>query len=94
MDIRSRMTLNLAAATYRYEGAREADALERLGYTPTRFRQVVGALIDDPRVMAEEAMVVRRLIRLREMRRTVRAAAGPPPTAPQPRAERVAWFGT
>lgn len=75
LPIRHRMALRLAGATYRYEGAREADALEMLGYTPTRFRQVIGRLLDDPQAMAEEPTVVGRLRRLREVRRRARAAA-------------------
>jgi hypothetical protein len=66
------MTLQIAGATYRYEGAREHDAHHLLGYTPTRLRQRVNALLDDPRALAHAPSTVHRLRRVRDRRRAAR----------------------
>lgn len=65
--------IQLAAATYRYPAQREADALEQLGLTPTRFWALVHRLIDRPDVLAAYPADVHRLRRLRDARRRQRA---------------------
>lgn len=73
-SVRHLMALRLAAAQYRYPGARDTDAHELLGWSPVRFWQVVDALLDDPAAMAAMPVEVNRLRRLREARRRARAA--------------------
>ncbi len=68
MTIRERMTLTLAASSYRYPGQRDEDAMSVVGYTPARFYQVVNALLDRPDAEAEMPQVVHRLQRVRMMR--------------------------
>ena len=69
-----RLTLTLAATPYRYPARREADALDQLGLTPTRFWARVHRLLDDPVAEAAMPAEVHRLRRLREARRRVRSA--------------------
>ena len=74
MTVREHMILRLAAATYRYPARREADALELVGLTPTRFWAAVDRLLDDPDALAAYPTVVRRLRRLRDARARQRSA--------------------
>jgi hypothetical protein len=72
LTVRDHMTLDLAGRRYKYEARRDHDARELLGYSPVRFRQVVNRLIDDPAALEYDAVLVRRLQRLREVRRGAR----------------------
>ena len=47
---------------------------ERLGITPTRYHQLLVGAIDRPEALAFDAMLVRRLRRLRDARRRTRLA--------------------
>lgn len=69
-----RTALQLAAATYRYPARREADALDQLDLTPTRYWALVGRLLERPDVEVAMPTEVRRLRRLRDARRRQRAA--------------------
>ncbi|MHC0429637.1 DUF3263 domain-containing protein [Streptomyces sp. O3] len=53
-------------------GAKERAIRERLGISPTRYYQLLGALIDDPRAQAHDPVTVNRLRRLRDARRARR----------------------
>ncbi|MFI0739472.1 DUF3263 domain-containing protein [Streptomyces sp. NPDC021100] len=53
-------------------GAKERVVRERLGITPTRYYQLLNALLDDPRALAHDPVTVNRLRRLREARRARR----------------------
>lgn len=61
-----------AAAFYRHEGARLAEARERWGLGDTAFYQAVNAAIDDPTVALAAPAEVARLLRLRESRQRQR----------------------
>lgn len=50
-------------------GAKERAVRERLGITPTRYYQLLNALLDDPRALAHDPVTVNRLRRLRDARR-------------------------
>ncbi|MEV5377092.1 DUF3263 domain-containing protein [Streptomyces nondiastaticus] len=50
-------------------GAKERAVRERLGMTPTRYYQLLGALLDDPRALAHDPVTVNRLRRIRDARR-------------------------
>ena len=50
-------------------GAKERAIRERLGITPTRYYQLLNALLDDPRALAHDPVTVNRLRRVREERR-------------------------
>ncbi|WP_367140272.1 DUF3263 domain-containing protein [Streptomyces sp. STD57] len=50
-------------------GAKERAVRERLGMTPTRYYQLLNALLDDPRALAHDPVTVNRLRRIRDARR-------------------------
>lgn len=50
-------------------GAKERAIRERLGISPTRYYQLLNALLDDPRALAHDPVTVNRLRRVREARR-------------------------
>lgn len=75
MTIRDHMTLRLADMHYAYEARRVSRMYAELGYSETRFWQVVDALIDTAEAEREYPALVRRL-RLR--RETLRAARSGP----------------
>ena len=70
-----RVALGIEAAYWKHLGAKETHIRETLGWSAVRHAQVVNALINRADVEAEEPMVVRRLRRVRERRRRVRAMA-------------------
>lgn len=70
-----RTALTLAATPYRYPGRREADVMEQLGWTATRFWAVVGGLLEREDCEREMAREVRRLRRLRDARAAARRGA-------------------
>ncbi|WEV29855.1 DUF3263 domain-containing protein [Streptomyces sp. 71268] len=53
-------------------GAKERAIRERLGMSPTRYYQVLNALLDDPRALRHDPVTVHRLRRLRAARRSRR----------------------
>ncbi|WP_329065193.1 DUF3263 domain-containing protein [Streptomyces sp. NBC_01429] len=50
-------------------GAKERAIRERLGLSPTRYYQLLGALLDDPRAAEHDPVTVNRLRRVRDARR-------------------------
>nr|WP_155073475.1 DUF3263 domain-containing protein [Streptomyces taklimakanensis] len=50
-------------------GAKERAIRERLGMSPTRYYQVLNALLDDPRALARDPVTVNRLRRRRDEQR-------------------------
>jgi hypothetical protein len=53
-------------------GAKERAIREGLGMSPTRYYQLLGALLDDPRALAHDPVTVNRLRRIRDARRARR----------------------
>lgn len=49
-------------------GAKERAVREQLGLSPTRYYQLLNALLDDPRALAHDPVTVNRLRRIREER--------------------------
>lgn len=74
LTVREHMVLQLESHWWKYAGAKDAAILERLGWTPTRYYQVLNALIERPDAHVAYPQVVARLLRLREARATVRGA--------------------
>lgn len=69
-DLRSVLDLERAWAVAPTPGmTKERAARERLGLTPTRYRVLLQRAIDDPRALAYDPLLVRRLLRLRDRRR-------------------------
>ncbi|AXK35666.1 DUF3263 domain-containing protein [Streptomyces armeniacus] len=54
-------------------GTKERAIRERLGLSPTRYYQLLNALLDDPRALAHDPVTVNRLRRRRTTHRTRRA---------------------
>ncbi|MFD8547070.1 DUF3263 domain-containing protein [Streptomyces sp. NPDC059649] len=53
-------------------GPKERAIRERLGLSPTRYYQLLNALLDDPRALAHDPVTVNRLRRMRDARRARR----------------------
>jgi hypothetical protein len=54
-----------------------------LGLSPTRYRELLGELLDEPEALAFDPLLVRRLRKARELRRQARfdrRSAGEPPS--------------
>src|SRR3954447_22134227 len=54
---------------WRHPGAKETAIRDRFDVTPTRYYQVLNALVDRPNALAADPLLVRRLRRLRRARR-------------------------
>lgn len=63
-----REVLAFAGLQWRHAGARDTAIRERFDITPTRYHQLLNALLDRPAALAAEPMTVKRLRRLREQR--------------------------
>lgn len=61
--------LDLARRQWAGPGARDRAIRERLGISPTRYFQLLNALLDDPRALAHDPLTVNRLRRTRDARR-------------------------
>ncbi|GAA5048676.1 DUF3263 domain-containing protein [Nocardia callitridis] len=59
---------------WKYAGAKEEAIRELFGLSPTRYYQVLNALVDRQEALAADAMLVKRLRRLRASRQKARAA--------------------
>ncbi|MCW2815306.1 MAG: hypothetical protein JWN84_2761 [Nocardioides sp.] len=66
--------LELERSWWRYPGAKDTAVREKFDMTPTRYYQVLNALIDRPEALEADAMLVRRLRRLRDERARQRTA--------------------
>ncbi|MEU5423585.1 DUF3263 domain-containing protein [Streptomyces sp. NPDC001407] len=66
---RDRDVLALERRTWPGPGAKERAIREDLGLTPTRYYQLLNALLDDPAALAHDPVTVNRLRRLRDARR-------------------------
>ncbi|MDT0441980.1 DUF3263 domain-containing protein [Streptomyces johnsoniae] len=66
---RDRAVLAVERRSWPGPGAKERAIRERLGMSPTRYYQLLNALLDDPRALAHDPVTVNRLRRLREARR-------------------------
>ena len=67
-------TLDFERQWWKYAGAKEAAIRDVFDETTTRFYQRLNALIDRPEAMAYDALLVRRLRRLRAARARQRDA--------------------
>ncbi|MGW3077111.1 MULTISPECIES: DUF3263 domain-containing protein [unclassified Kitasatospora] len=69
---RERAVLALEARQWRTAGAKERAIREELGLSPTRYYQVLNALLDREEALAHAPVLVNRLRRVREARRGAR----------------------
>lgn len=70
---RDREMLAFERQWWRHAGSKEQAIKERFGMSPTRYYQVLNALLDAPAALAFDPLVVGRLRRLRATRRGLRA---------------------
>ena len=61
---------------WRRPGAKDTAIRDRFGVTPTRYYQVLNALVDRPDALAADPLLVRRLRRLRLARQRTRSSQG------------------
>ncbi len=62
---------------WRLAGAKETAIRDRFGVPPTRYYQVLNALVDRPDALAADPLLVKRLRRLRTARQRQRSVRGP-----------------
>ncbi len=62
---------------WRRAGAKETAIRDRFGVTPTRYYQVLNALVDRPDALATDPLLVQRLRRVRLARQRTRSSQGP-----------------
>ncbi|HET7724831.1 MAG TPA: DUF3263 domain-containing protein [Propionibacteriaceae bacterium] len=67
--------LEFERSWWRSPGAKEQTIREQFDMSPTRYYQVLNALIDTPAALAADPLLVKRLRRLRDERRRNRSAA-------------------
>jgi hypothetical protein len=73
LDERSRDILDFEREWWRHAGAKEQRIRERFDVSPTRYYQLLNAVIDDEAALAYDPMLVKRLRRLRAARQRQRA---------------------
>lgn len=66
---RDRAVLAVERQSWTGPGAKERAIRERLGISPTRYYQLLNALLDDRRALEADPVTVNRLRRVREARR-------------------------
>ena len=74
LDRREREILAFEGQWWKYAGAKEQAVRELFDMSPTRYYQVLNALIDRPESLAFDPLLVRRLRRLRAARQRARSA--------------------
>lgn len=71
---REREILSFERHWWKYAGAKEQAVRELFGVSPTRYYQILNALIDRPEALAHDPMLVKRLRRMRRSRQRARSA--------------------
>ncbi|MFJ7628350.1 DUF3263 domain-containing protein [Streptomyces sp. NPDC097595] len=66
---RDRAVLAVERQSWAGAGVKERAIRERLGLSPTRYYQLLNALLDDRRALEEDPVTVNRLRRVRDARR-------------------------
>lgn len=72
LSARDQAVLAVERRSWPSTGPKERYIRERLGLSPTRYYQLLNALLDDPRALAHDAVTVNRLRRVRAARRAMR----------------------
>jgi hypothetical protein len=58
---------------WKFAGAKEQAVRDRFDLSPTRYYQVLNALLDRPEALAHDPMLVKRLRRMRQSRQRARS---------------------
>uniref|UniRef100_A0AAU2V509 DUF3263 domain-containing protein n=1 Tax=Streptomyces sp. NBC_00003 TaxID=2903608 RepID=A0AAU2V509_9ACTN len=69
LDDRARAVLRMEGRSWSTPGAKERAIREELGVSPTRYYQLLNALLDDTRALAHAPVTVNRLRRARDEQR-------------------------
>lgn len=77
LSVRDHMTLSVESRRWKYAGAKEEHIRVTFGESAVRYYQRLDVLLDHPDAERQHPMLVRRLRRLRDLRRDVRAAPAP-----------------
>ncbi|MEU9124336.1 DUF3263 domain-containing protein [Streptomyces sp. NPDC048506] len=72
LSARDEALLAVERRTWSAPGPKERAIREQLGISPTRYYQLLNALLDDPRALAHDPVTINRLRRIREARRARR----------------------
>ncbi|WP_329460267.1 DUF3263 domain-containing protein [Streptomyces sp. NBC_01497] len=72
MSERDRAVLALERRSWAGPGAKERAIREQLGMSPTRYYQLLNALVDDPAATAHDPVTLNRLRRVRQAHRDTR----------------------
>ena len=75
LSARDAEILDFERTWWRSPGAKEQTIRESFDMSPTRYYQVLNALIDNPAALAVDPLLVKRLRRLRDERRRNRSAS-------------------
>jgi len=73
LDRRDRDVLQFERQWWRYAGAKEQAIKEMFDLSPTRYYQVLNAVIDNPSALVHDPLLVRRLRRMRQSRQQARS---------------------
>ena len=71
---RDRQILEFERQWWKYAGAKEQAIRDLFDMSSTRYYQIINNLIDDPRALAFDPMLVKRLRRMRAARQRARSA--------------------
>lgn len=74
LTVRETMMLDFERSWWKFAGAKDEEIVKQFSMTSTRYYQALNALIERPEAMEHDAMLVRRLQRLRDQRRQNRGA--------------------
>ncbi|MGI8459069.1 MAG: DUF3263 domain-containing protein [Propionibacteriaceae bacterium] len=74
LDDRDAAILHFERQWWKFAGAKEQAIREQFGMSATRYYQVLNALIDRPEALIADALLVKRLRRLRATRQRNRSA--------------------
>ncbi|MFF8369221.1 DUF3263 domain-containing protein [Streptomyces lydicus] len=72
LSARDEAVLAVESRSWPGPGPKERAIREQLGISPTRYYQLLNALLDDPRALAHAPVTVNRLRRVRDARRARR----------------------
>ncbi|BDZ42647.1 hypothetical protein GCM10025865_19460 [Paraoerskovia sediminicola] len=72
LDERSRAILDFERQWWTYAGAKEQAVRDLFDLTPTRYYQTLNRIIDSPAALAHDALLVKRLRRMRASRHRAR----------------------
>lgn len=77
LSVRERDMLAFERQWWRAAGAKETAIRDRFELSPTRYYQVLNALVERPEALVADPLLVRRLRRVRAARQRTRSSRGP-----------------